>query len=70
VGEGANIAAVDVGVDLRPRPATWHVAHTAEHRWRLVAADGAASVLLETDEDGLPTAADGVAWPLEDEDAG
>jgi len=65
VGEGANLPAVDVGIDLRPRPATWHVAHTAEHRWRLLAADGAASLLLETDADGLPTAADGTSWPLE-----
>ena len=69
VGEGANLPAVDVGIDLRPRPATWHVAHTAEHRWRLLAADGAASLLLETDADGLPTAADGTAWPLEHEAA-
>jgi len=65
VGEGANIPAVEVGVDLRPRPATWHVAHTAPRRWRLLAADGGASLLLETDADGLPTAADAVAWPLE-----
>jgi len=65
VGEGANLPAVDVGIDLRPRPATWHVAHTAELRWRLLAADGGASLLLETDADGLPTAADGVSWPLE-----
>jgi hypothetical protein len=65
VGEGANVPAVDVGIDLRPRPATWHVARTAAHRWRLLAADGGASLLLDTDDDGLPTAADGVAWPLE-----
>ena len=40
---------MDVGIDLRPRPATWHIAHTAEHRWRLLAADGGPSLLLETD---------------------
>ncbi len=65
VGEGANVPAVEVGTDLRPRPATWHVARTGSHRWRLLAADGGPSLLLETDEDGLPTAVDGIAWPLE-----
>lgn len=65
VGEGANIPAVEVGIDLRPRPATWHVARTAPRRWRLLAADGGVALLLETDADGLPTAADGTAWPLE-----
>ncbi len=69
VGEGSNVPAVEVGIELRPRPATWHVAHTAERRWRLLAADGGASLLLETDSDGLPTAADGTAWPLEREAA-
>ena len=65
VGEGANVPAVEVGIDLRPRPATWHVARTAPRRWRLLAVDGGRSLLLETDADGLPTAADGSAWPLE-----
>ncbi len=65
VGEGVNVPAVEVGVDLRPRPATWHVARTGDRRWRLLAADGGPSLLLETDDDGLPTAADGIAWPLE-----
>ncbi len=65
VGEGTNLPAVAVGIDLRPRPATLHVARTAERRWRLLVADGPPSLLLETDADGLPTAADGLAWPLE-----
>jgi hypothetical protein len=65
VGEGVNFPAVEVGIDLLPRAATWHIAHTAPHRWRLLAVDGGASLLLETDADGLPTAADAMAWPLE-----
>jgi hypothetical protein len=65
VGEGANVPAVEVGIDLRPRPATWHVARVSDRRWRLLAADGGPSLLLETDADGLPTAADGSSWPLE-----
>ena len=70
VGEGASIPAVEVGIDLRIRPATWRVAHVAERRWRLLAADGGPSLLLETDEDGLPTSGGAVAWPLERDDAG
>jgi hypothetical protein len=70
VGEGSNVPAVEVGIDLRPSSATWHVARTAARRWRLLAAAGRASLLLETDADGLPTAADGQAWPLEADDAG
>jgi hypothetical protein len=65
VGEGSKFPAVQVGIDLRPHTATWHVAHTAERRWRLLAADGGVSLLLETDEVGLPSAEDAVAWPLE-----
>lgn len=65
VGEGSKFPAVQVGIDLRPTEATWHVAHTADRRWRLLAADGGVSLTLETDEDGLPTAPDAVAWPLE-----
>ncbi len=64
VGEGTNVPAVEVGVDLRPRSATWHVARTEAGRWRLLAADGGPSLLLETDEDGLPTARAAAAWPL------
>jgi hypothetical protein len=65
VGEGANVPAVDVGIDLHPRSSTWHVAHTGERRWWLLAAGGSRALLLETDEDGLPTAPNGTSWPLE-----
>lgn len=65
VGEGANVPAVEVGIDLRPRLATWRVARTALRRWRLLALDGGPALLLETDDDGLPTSPDGEAWPLE-----
>jgi hypothetical protein len=68
VGEGLNVPAVEVGIDLHPRAATWHVAHTAANRWRLLAADGGRSLVLETDASGLPSAADGVSWPLEREE--
>lgn len=66
VGEGTGLAAVEVGIDLRLRPATWRVAHVAERRWRLLAADGGASLALDLDEDGIPTSVDAVAWPLEE----
>ena len=65
VGEGASVPAVEVGIDLRPREATWRVARTAPRRWRLLAADGGPALLLETDEQGIPTAPDGVWWPLQ-----
>lgn len=65
VGEGASLPAVEVGIDLRVRRATWRVARTGERSWRLLAADGGPSLRLETDADGIPTAADGVSWPLE-----
>ncbi|MFN8628985.1 MAG: hypothetical protein U0838_01285 [Chloroflexota bacterium] len=68
VGEGSKFPAVAVGIDLRPQPSTWHVAHTADRRWRILAADGGASLVLETDADGLPTADDAALWPLEIED--
>jgi len=69
VGEGASVPAVEVGIDLRPRPATWRVARVGERRWQLLAADHGSSLLLEVDADGIPTTADGVSWPLEDDAA-
>lgn len=66
VGEGASIPVVEVGDTLVIRRATWRVARTGEHRWRLLAADGGPSVLLETDADGMPTGLlDLAGWPLE-----
>lgn len=70
VGEGASVPAIEAGIDLRIRRATWRVARTGERRWRLLAADGGPSLLLETDDDGIPTAPDGVSWPLEGDAAG
>jgi hypothetical protein len=69
VGEGTSVRTVEVGIDLRVRPATWRVARTGDRRWRLLAADGGPSLLLELDGDGIPTSADAVAWPLEDDAA-
>ncbi len=65
VGEGASVPAIEVGIDLRIRAATWRVARVAARRWRLLAADGGPSLLLETDADGIPATADGASWPLE-----
>jgi hypothetical protein len=66
VGEGASIPAVEVSDALGIRPATWRAARTGERRWRLLAADGGPSVLLEIDGDGVPTGLDqGGDWPLE-----
>ncbi len=66
VGEGASIPVLEVADALVIRRATWRVARTGDHRWRLLAADGGPSVLLETDADGVPTGLlDGVGWPLE-----
>jgi hypothetical protein len=66
VGEGASVAAVEVSDALRVRPATWRAARTGERRWRLLAADGGPSVLVEIDEDGVPTGLeDASSWPLE-----
>jgi hypothetical protein len=65
VGEGWTRPAVEVGIDLRLRPATWRVARTAERRWRLLAADGGPSLAVDLDDDGIPTAADAASWPLE-----
>jgi hypothetical protein len=65
VGEGASFPAVEVGIDLRPRLATWRVARTRDRRWQLLAADGGPSLVLEIDEDGVPAPATAVSWPLE-----
>lgn len=65
VGEGSCVPAVEVGVDLLPRLATWRVARVGERRWRLLAADGGPALLLELDRDGIPTAPMGESWPLE-----
>jgi hypothetical protein len=70
VGEGWTRPAVEVGIDLRIRLATWRVARTAERRWRLLAADGGPSISMDLDEDGIPTGLDAVSWPLEREAAG
>jgi hypothetical protein len=70
VGEGAGVPAVEVAIDLHIRQATWRVARSGMRRWWLLAADSGASLLLETDEDGIPTTADGISWPLEREAAG
>jgi hypothetical protein len=66
VGEGVSIPAVEVSDALDVRRATWRAARTGEHRWRLLAADGGPSVLLEIDGDGVPTGLEeAVSWPLE-----
>lgn len=65
VGEGASVPVVEVGLDLRPRLATWRVARVGERRWHLLAADGGPALLLEVDRDGIPTGARGASWPLE-----
>jgi hypothetical protein len=65
VGEGATLAAVEVGIDLRPRLATWRVARTGDRRWWLLAADGGPSLVLELDDDGVPAPAGAISWPLE-----
>jgi hypothetical protein len=65
-GEGCSVPAVEVDLALRIRPATWRIARTGERRWRLLAADGGPSVLLELDEDGIPALAEAAeTWPLE-----
>lgn len=65
VGEGSSVAVVEAGIDLRLRLATWRVARVGERRWRLLAADGGPSLVLELDDEGLPTALDAASWPLE-----
>jgi hypothetical protein len=65
VGEGTGAGAVEVGEDLRVRRATWRVARTGERRWRLLAADGGASLALELDTDGIPVLESAAGWPLE-----
>ncbi|MEI7745295.1 MAG: hypothetical protein WCK58_16290, partial [Chloroflexota bacterium] len=65
-GEGASVPAVEVGEDLVVRRATWRAAHVAADRWRLLAADGSASLTVTLDADGLPAALeDGMTWPME-----
>jgi hypothetical protein len=66
VGEGRTVAAVEIGPGLVVRAATWRVAHTGVDRWRMLAADGGASLLLVLDPDGLPTGDDAASWPLEE----
>jgi hypothetical protein len=65
MGEGTSVPVIEVLPDLHVRQATWRVARTAERRWRLLAADGGASIALELDETGLPLLDDGGTWPME-----
>lgn len=66
IGEGTAIPAVEVGEGLAVRRATWRVARVGERRWRLLAADGGASLVVTLDADGIPTALeDEAGWPLE-----
>ncbi len=66
VGEGVSVPAVEVSDVLVIRRATWRAARTGERRWRLLAADGGPSVLLELDRDGAPSGLeDPRSWPLE-----
>ena len=68
-GEGATFPAVEVAEDLSVRRATWRAARVAERRWRLLAADGGASVFVELGPDGVPAGLDGAAtWALESVD--
>ncbi len=65
VGEGISVPAVEVDDSLAIRRATWRAARTGERRWRLLAADGGPSVVLELDGDGVPAGLDGAGdWPL------
>ena len=66
VGEGVSVRVAEVYEALVLRRATWRAALTGEHRWRLLAADGGPSVLLETDDDGVPSGLDETgSWSLE-----
>lgn len=70
-GEGAGFAAVEVADDLTVRRATWRAARVGERRWRLLAADGGPSVMVELGPDGVPGGLDGADdWPLETADPG
>jgi hypothetical protein len=65
IGEGCSVPVVEVRPDLTVRRATWRVARVAGNRWRMLAADGGASLVLVLDDDGLPLLADGAMWPME-----
>ncbi len=66
IGEGTSVPAVDVGGRLVVRGATWRVARTGARRWRLLAADGGASLVVVLDDEGIPDGFDAAqTWPLE-----
>jgi len=65
VGEGASVPAVQVGADLGVMAATWRIARVGERRWRMLAADGGPSLVVDLDADGIPTTDDAESWPLE-----
>lgn len=66
VGEGTGRPAVEIDPTLGIRAATWRIARLGERRWRLLAADGGASIALELDADGIPELGGGAtSWPLE-----
>ena len=69
-GCGSSGAAVEGGEDLAIRRATWRAARVGDRRWRLLAADGGASLTVELDDDGIATGLDDeVDWPLEADSA-
>lgn len=69
-GEGCSVPVLEVLPDLTVRRATWRVARIGSTRWRMLAADGGASLALALDDDGLPVLADGATWPMEPDGSG
>jgi hypothetical protein len=65
VGDGASVPAIEVRPDLAVRHATWRVARVGQQRWRLLAADGGVSTVVDLDAAGLPVLPDGSTWAME-----
>jgi len=65
VGEGRTLVGTSVGVELLVTPTTFRVARVSGQRWRFLAADTGAGIVVDLDDDGIPVLSDAAGWPLE-----
>jgi len=65
IGASRTLDLVRVDDDLDPRPVRWSFERVARHGWHLRDAAGPEERRLTVDDDGRPTLADAVSWPLE-----
>jgi hypothetical protein len=65
VGANRTLDLLRIDDDLDPRPGRWSFERVARHGWHLRDTAGPEERRLTLDDDGRPTLANAVTWPLE-----